>query len=96
MPHLTPDAFRAEHYRRVTYHPGTSVDPGRWRHGRREPRRDYASLRAHRGAGGVPQVVHEFAENEIRPVAAQYDESEEFPWPVVKKAAEIGLYSLDY
>ena len=39
--------------------------------------------------------AHEFAEREIRPVAAQYDESEEFPWPVVKKAAEAGLYSLD-
>jgi alkylation response protein AidB-like acyl-CoA dehydrogenase len=40
--------------------------------------------------------LHEFAEKEIRPVAAQYDESEEFPWPVVKKAAEIGLYSIDF
>jgi alkylation response protein AidB-like acyl-CoA dehydrogenase len=39
--------------------------------------------------------AHEFAEREIRPVAAQYDESEEFPWPVVKKAAEAGLYSID-
>ncbi|MBI4729522.1 MAG: acyl-CoA dehydrogenase family protein [Acidobacteria bacterium] len=40
--------------------------------------------------------VHEFAEREIRPVAPQYDETEEFPWPVVKKAAEIGLYSMDF
>ena len=40
--------------------------------------------------------VHEFARNEIRPVAAEYDESEEFPWPVVKKAAEIGLYSIEF
>jgi acyl-CoA dehydrogenase len=40
--------------------------------------------------------AHEFAEKEIRPVAPEYDESEEFPWPVVKKAAEIGLYSLDF
>ena len=39
--------------------------------------------------------AHEFAEKEIRPVAAEYDESEEFPWPVVKKAAEAGLYSVD-
>jgi alkylation response protein AidB-like acyl-CoA dehydrogenase len=38
----------------------------------------------------------EFAQKEIRPVAAEYDESEEFPWPVVKKAAEVGLYSLDF
>src|ERR1041385_106624 len=40
--------------------------------------------------------VHDFAEREIRPVAAQYDETEEFPWPVVKKAAEIGLYTPDF
>ena len=39
--------------------------------------------------------AHEFAEKEIRPVAAEYDESEEFPWEVVKKAAEAGLYSMD-
>ena len=39
--------------------------------------------------------AHEFAEKEIRPVAAEYDESEEFPWPVIKKAAEAGLYGLD-
>ncbi len=40
--------------------------------------------------------VHDFAEKEIRPVAAQYDETEEFPWPVIKKAAEIGLYAFDF
>jgi alkylation response protein AidB-like acyl-CoA dehydrogenase len=40
--------------------------------------------------------IHEFAEKEIRPVAAQYDETEEFPWPVVKKAAEVGIYAFDF
>ncbi len=40
--------------------------------------------------------VREFAEKEIRPVASQYDETEDFPWPVLSKAAEIGLYGLDY
>src|SRR5256885_512948 len=40
--------------------------------------------------------VHSFAEKEIRPVAHQYDESEEFPWPVVKKAAEVGLYGTEF
>ncbi len=39
--------------------------------------------------------AHEFAEKEIRPVASEYDESEEFPWPVLKKAAEAGLYGID-
>src|SRR5439155_826849 len=40
--------------------------------------------------------VHDFAEKEIRPVASEYVETEEFPWPVVKKAAEIGLYAFDF
>ncbi len=40
--------------------------------------------------------MHEFAEKEIRPVAAHYDESEEFPWPVLKKAAEVGLYGMEF
>jgi acyl-CoA dehydrogenase len=40
--------------------------------------------------------AREFAEKEIRPVAPGYDESEDFPWPVVKKAAEVGLYGLDF
>jgi acyl-CoA dehydrogenase len=40
--------------------------------------------------------VHEFAEREIRPAAPHYDESEEFPWPVLKKASEIGLYGLEF
>src|ERR1700738_739291 len=40
--------------------------------------------------------VHDFAEREIRPVAHQYDESEEFPWEIVKKAAKVGLYSVDF
>jgi len=40
--------------------------------------------------------VHSFAEKEIRPFAHEYDESEEFPWPIVKKAAEVGLYGVDF
>jgi alkylation response protein AidB-like acyl-CoA dehydrogenase len=40
--------------------------------------------------------IHEFAEREIRPVAAEYDRTEEFPWPVIRKAAEIGLYSVEF
>jgi len=40
--------------------------------------------------------AREFAEKEIRPVAPEYDETEEFPWPVVKKAAEVGLYGPEF
>src|SRR3989442_6705523 len=39
----------------------------------------------------IKGLAHEFAEKEIRPVAAHYDEAEEFPWPVLKKAHEVGL-----
>ena len=40
--------------------------------------------------------VHDFAENVVRPVAHEWDEREEFPWPVVQEAANIGLYSFDF
>lgn len=37
------------------------------------------------------ELAHNFAEKEIRPVAPDYDEREEFPWDVIKKAHDIGL-----
>ena len=40
--------------------------------------------------------VHEFSANVVRPAAAEYDEREDFPWPVLQEAAKIGLYSLDF
>jgi alkylation response protein AidB-like acyl-CoA dehydrogenase len=40
--------------------------------------------------------VHEFAADVVRPAAAEYDEREDFPWPVLQEAARIGLYSLDF
>jgi alkylation response protein AidB-like acyl-CoA dehydrogenase len=40
--------------------------------------------------------VHTFAADVIRPAAAEWDEKEEFPWPVLEEAARIGLYSLDF
>jgi alkylation response protein AidB-like acyl-CoA dehydrogenase len=40
--------------------------------------------------------VHDFASNVIRPAAAEWDEREETPWPVIEEAAKIGLYSLDF
>jgi acyl-CoA dehydrogenase len=44
----------------------------------------------------VQKWVHDFAEDAIRPVAHEWDEREEFPWPVVKEAAQIGLYGFDF
>src|ERR1700741_3570453 len=40
--------------------------------------------------------LHEFAGSVIRPAAAEWDEREETPWPVLEEAAKIGLYSLDF
>ncbi|WP_409330139.1 acyl-CoA dehydrogenase family protein [Trujillonella humicola] len=40
--------------------------------------------------------VHDFAADVVRPAAAEYDEREAFPWPVLQEAAKIGLYSLDF
>ncbi|MCW2767388.1 MAG: acyl-CoA dehydrogenase domain protein [Nocardioides sp.] len=40
--------------------------------------------------------VHTFAADVIRPAASEWDEKEEFPWPVLEEAAKIGLYSLDF
>ena len=40
--------------------------------------------------------LHEFALDVIRPAAAEWDEREETPWPILEEAAKIGLYSLDF
>jgi alkylation response protein AidB-like acyl-CoA dehydrogenase len=40
--------------------------------------------------------VHGFAADVMRPAAAEWDEREETPWPILAEAAKIGLYSLDF
>ncbi len=40
--------------------------------------------------------VHEFAKDVIRPAAHEWDEREEFPYPIVEQAAEIGLYGWEF
>src|SRR5579859_7072272 len=40
--------------------------------------------------------VHEFARTVMRPAAAEWDEREETPWPILEEASKIGLYSLDF
>jgi alkylation response protein AidB-like acyl-CoA dehydrogenase len=39
------------------------------------------------------KLAHVFAEKEIRPIAAEYDEREEVPWDVLQRAVETGLFS---
>jgi acyl-CoA dehydrogenase len=44
----------------------------------------------------IQKWVHGFAEDVMRPAAHEWDEREEFPWPVVGQAAEIGLYGWEF
>ncbi|MEU5400956.1 acyl-CoA dehydrogenase family protein [Streptomyces sp. NPDC005963] len=44
----------------------------------------------------VRDWVHGFASRVMRPAAAEWDEREETPWPIIQEAAEVGIYSLDF
>ncbi len=41
----------------------------------------------------LQRTAREFAEKEMKPVAAKYDRGEDFPWDVMKKAFEAGFLS---
>ncbi|MFN8161314.1 MAG: acyl-CoA dehydrogenase family protein [Solirubrobacterales bacterium] len=43
----------------------------------------------------IREWVHGFAENVLRPAAAEWDEREETPWPIIQEAAKIGLYGFE-
>ncbi|WP_420634405.1 acyl-CoA dehydrogenase family protein [Candidatus Palauibacter sp.] len=44
----------------------------------------------------IREMVREFAEAEIAPVAAAYDESEEFPWDTGALMSELGLFGIPF
>lgn len=44
----------------------------------------------------VRQMVREFAVNEVKPIAAEIDETEEFPMENVKKMAELGMMGIPF
>jgi len=44
----------------------------------------------------VRDWLHGFAADVIRPAAAEWDEREETPWPIIQEAAKLGIYSLDF
>jgi acyl-CoA dehydrogenase len=64
---------------------GGSADAG-------EPR---FTLELNQDQRDIREWVHGFAENVVRPAAAEWDEREETPWPVIQEAAKIGLYSFE-
>jgi len=44
----------------------------------------------------IKDWIHQFAVDVMRPNAHEWDEREEFPWPIVQEAAKNGLYGLDF
>jgi len=44
----------------------------------------------------IKEWINGFAKDVMRPAAEEWDEREEFPWPVVQEAAKLGLYGMDF
>ena len=44
----------------------------------------------------VREMVREFAENEVRPIAREHDRESKFPWETVKKMGELGLMGAEW
>ena len=42
----------------------------------------------------IKDLARQIAEEKIKPVAAEYDEKEEFPWPIVKIMAEADIFGI--
>ncbi len=42
----------------------------------------------------IRDMAREFAQNEIAPTASKYDEEAKFPWPIVKKMAELNFLGM--
>jgi acyl-CoA dehydrogenase len=43
----------------------------------------------------IQQLARDFARNEMAPAAEHYDQTHEYPWPIVRKAQELGLTTLN-
>jgi acyl-CoA dehydrogenase len=53
------------------------------------------SLELNQDQRDVRDWIHGFAANVVRPAAAEWDEREETPWPLIQEAAKIGLYGFE-
>lgn len=42
------------------------------------------------------QMIREFAEKEVKPIAAEVDENERFPEETVKKMAKLGIMGIPF
>ncbi|NCF69601.1 MAG: acyl-CoA dehydrogenase family protein [Anaerolineaceae bacterium] len=43
----------------------------------------------------IQKLARDFSRNEIAPNAEHYDKTHEFPWPIIKKAQELGLTTMN-
>jgi acyl-CoA dehydrogenase len=53
------------------------------------------SLKLSQDQKDIRDWVHGFAADVVRPVAHEWDEREQTPWPIIQEAAKIGLYGLE-
>src|SRR5215218_514679 len=44
----------------------------------------------------IRRLVHDFADNEVRPVAEELDSEKRFPYEIVAKLGELGLMGIPY
>ena len=42
----------------------------------------------------ILKMVREFAENELKPIASEIEQEEEFPWEIIKRMGKLGLMGL--
>ncbi len=42
----------------------------------------------------IQKLARDFARNEIAPKAEHYDRTHEYPWPIIRKAQELGLTTM--
>jgi len=42
----------------------------------------------------IQEMVRNFAQNEVKPIAAEIDQKDEFPWKLYKRLAEIGILAM--
>jgi alkylation response protein AidB-like acyl-CoA dehydrogenase len=42
----------------------------------------------------IRDMVRDFAQKEIAPIAAEIDKTEQFPWPLIRKMADLGILGL--
>src|SRR3954451_21474227 len=59
------------------------------------PEKDF-SMALNQDQKDLRDWVHGFADGVVRPAAAEWDEREQTPWPVIQEAAKIGLYGFEF